>query len=787
MDEKVKKGLTSKEVLERVEKGQVNISHDNISKTKKQIVLEHTVTYFNILNVFLAAIILSTGRWTNLTFMGVIIMNSLIGIYQELKVKKIIDQLTVVTVKKIMVIRDYQEIMIPIEKLVLDDIVFLESGNQIGTDCVTISSQGMEVNESMLTGESKPVKKKVGDELLSGSFVVAGSAYGRVIRVGNDNYSTQLVHKAKHKNKASSEMKDAIEKVIKILSFVIIPVGLVLFMSQLSASPHDHATAIVKTVAGVIGMIPEGLVLLTSLSFILGVGKLAKRKALIQEMEAIEALARVDVLCLDKTGTITTGELEVEKVDFIHDYSSEVVHQVMGLMAYGFDDINATQKALRAYFKKFDDISIIGRIPFSSQRKMRALALKNGQKYVLGAPEYLVDENDPLLQRVNDYSRQGLRVLLLGETDFLDDEKNDIGDVKTMALIVIHDCIRLEAKDTLQFFEKAAVNICILSGDNPMTVSRVAQLAGLQGGEKYIDASTLPEDDEELQKVVSHYRVYGRVKPEQKQQIIKAFQTQGHVVGMVGDGVNDVLALKDADCGIAMAAGSDAAKQAAHIVLLDSNFASMQAIVREGRAIIADIERVSSLYLTKTIYSTVLCLVFAALQMSYPFTPLQLSLISGLAIGVPSFLITLERSSTLSAQGFLRHVISTAVPCAVTMIIYMLFVAVLGQWLHFDMKTYSTYYFLVAGFISFLVVFIVCMPLNRLRVIVATLMTVLFYLILLIMPEFFGIYSIINWRFIWILPICISSIFVIGALKRLIHKLYQIHERRLSSQSKIIH
>lgn len=787
MDEKVKKGLTSKEVLERVEKGQVNISHDNISKTKKQIVLEHTVTYFNILNVFLAAIILSTGRWTNLTFMGVIIMNSLIGIYQELKVKKIIDQLTVVTVKKIMVIRDYQEIMIPIEKLVLDDIVFLESGNQIGTDCVTISSQGMEVNESMLTGESKPVKKKVGDELLSGSFVVAGSAYGRVIRVGNDNYSTQLVHKAKHKNKASSEMKDAIEKVIKILSFVIIPVGLVLFMSQLSASPHDHATAIVKTVAGVIGMIPEGLVLLTSLSFILGVGKLAKRKALIQEMEAIEALARVDVLCLDKTGTITTGELEVEKVDFIHDYSSEVVHQVMGLMAYGFDDINATQKALRAYFKKFDDISIIGRIPFSSQRKMRALALKNGQKYVLGAPEYLVDENDPLLQRVNDYSRQGLRVLLLGETDFLDDEKNDIGDVKTMALIVIHDCIRLEAKDTLQFFEKAAVNICILSGDNPMTVSRVAQLAGLQGGEKYIDASTLPEDDEELQKVVSHYRVYGRVKPEQKQQIIKAFQSQGHVVGMVGDGVNDVLALKDADCGIAMAAGSDAAKQAAHIVLLDSNFASMQAIVREGRAIIADIERVSSLYLTKTIYSTVLCLVFAALQMSYPFTPLQLSLISGLAIGVPSFLITLERSSTLSAQGFLRHVISTAVPCAVTMIIYMLFVAVLGQWLHFDMKTYSTYYFLVAGFISFLVVFIVCMPLNRLRVIVATLMTVLFYLILLIMPEFFGIYSIINWRFIWILPICISSIFVIGALKRLIHKLYQIHERRLSSQSKIIH
>lgn len=780
MDEIVEKGLTSQQVLERVEKGQVNISHDNISKTKKQIVLEHTMTYFNILNVFLAAIILSTGRWTNLTFMGVIIMNSLIGIYQEFKVKKIIDQLTVVTVKKIKVLRDSQEKMIPIEELVLDDIVFLESGNQIGTDCIALSSQGMEVNESMLTGESKPVKKKIGDELLSGSFVVAGSAYARVIRVGNDNYSTQLVHKAKHKNKASSEMKDAIEKVIKILSFVIVPVGIVLFMSQLSASPHDHATAIVKTVAGVIGMIPEGLVLLTSLSFILGVGKLAKRKALIQEMEAIEALARVDVLCLDKTGTITTGELEVEKVDLLNNYSLELVNQVMGLMAYGFDDVNATQKALRAYFEKIDDVCITEMIPFSSERKMRALALAQGNKYVLGAPEYLMDENDPLIKRVNDYSRQGLRVLLLGETNLLDEEKSCIGDVKIMALIIIHDCIRMEAKDTLQFFENAAVNICILSGDNPMTVSRVAQLAGLKGGEMYIDASTLPEDDEELEKVVSHYRVYGRVKPEQKQQIIKAFQAKGHVVGMVGDGVNDVLALKDADCGIAMAAGSDAAKQAAHIVLLDSNFASMQAIVMEGRAIIADIERVSSLYLTKTIYSTALCLIFAMLQMSYPFTPLQLSLISGLAIGVPSFLITLERSSTLSSQGFLRHVISTAVPCALTMIIYMLFIAFLGQWLHFDMKTYSTYYFLVAGFISFLVVFIVCMPLNRLRVVVASLMTVLFYLILIIMPDFFGIHSIISWRFVWILPICMSSIFVIGVFKHFIHRLYQIHEYRLS-------
>ena len=743
MDIIEEQGLSTQEVQERIEKGQINISQDNISKTKKQIILEHTLTYFNLLNIFLAGIIISTGRWTNLTFMGVVTINALVGIYQELKVKKIIDQLTVVTVKKVKVVRNHQEKIIPINELVLDDVIYLENGNQIGSDCVVIESRGMEVNESMLTGESKPVKKKHGNELMSGSFVVAGSGYARVIRVGNDNYSTQLVHKAKHKNKASSEMKDAIEKIIKVLSFVIVPVGIILFISQMAAFPNDQATA------------------------------------LIQEMEAIEALARVNILCLDKTGTITTGELEVEDVVVLGDNSNQNIETIMGAMAYYFDDINSTQKALRDYFQKPDGYQVTAMIPFSSQRKMRAIAFQEQGQYVLGAPEFLLGEDDPILRQVNAFSQQGLRVLLLGRTDKVDEDNSQIGHVFPMALIIIHDCIRKEAKDTLSFFEKAGVEIRILSGDNPMTVSRVAQLAGLKNGDLYIDATTLPEDEIELQNIVKHYRVFGRVKPEQKQQIIKACQLQGLVVGMVGDGVNDVLALKDADCGIAMAAGSDAAKQAAHIVLLDSNFASMKAIVNEGRAIIADIERVSSLYLTKTIYSTVLCLIFAALKMSYPFTPLQLSLISGLAIGIPSFLLTLERSSQLSSQGFLKHVISTAVPCAMTMIVYMLGIGILGQWLHFDAKMYSTYYFLVAGFISFLVVFIVCMPLNRLRAIVASIITCLFYMILLVMPNFFGIYPIISWQVVWTIPLCASSIFVMGAFKEFIRYLYKQHEKRI--------
>ena len=765
-------GLTQSELSQRIKKGQVNQSQDNISKSKKQIVLEHTLTYFNILNIFLACIIISTGRWTNLTFMGVIFTNAIVGIYQELKVKKIIDQLSVVTVKKVKVIREGVCIEIPTEELVLDDVIYLETGYQIGADCIVLKSHGLEVNEAMITGEQEPVKKGKHDELLSGSFIVAGTAYARVIRVGNENYSTQLVHKAKHKNKASSEMKYAIEKVIKVLSIVIIPVGIALYFSQLSANPLDRSTAIVKTVAGVIGMIPEGLVLLTSLSFIIGVGKLAKKNALIQEMEAIEALARVNVLCLDKTGTITTGELGIEDIYCFEGQELSHIKDIMGAIAHGFDDSNATQIALQSYFQQPQGYYIESMIPFSSQRKMRAVSFTNKGSYVLGAPEYLTNDEN-IIDLTQTYATQGLRVLLLGSIHLLDTNNNRVEGIEPMALIILHDCIKEDAKTTLSFFDKENVDVKILSGDNPLTVSRVAQLAGLKNANLYIDASLLPQDFDELQKVVSHYCVFGRVKPEQKQLIVKALQNEGLVVGMVGDGVNDVLAIKDADCGIAMANGSDEAKQAAHIVLLDSQFSSMKQIVEEGKTIIANIERVSSLYLTKTIYSTLLCLIFVMLRMGYPFTPLQLSLMSTLAIGIPSFFLTLEQSPSMLSQGFLKHVISTAVPCATTMIIYMLLVTFIGSVFHFGTQLLSTYYVLTAGFISFLVVFIVCLPLNRMRTLLANTVTILFYIILLFFYDFFGISSFLNIKVIGLIPICISSIFVIGLLRKTMYYVYK--------------
>ncbi|MCD7892907.1 MAG: HAD-IC family P-type ATPase [Erysipelotrichaceae bacterium] len=711
----------------------------------------------------MAAIIISTGHFTNLTFVFVVLCNTIIGIIQEFKVKEVIDKLSVVTVAKVKVIRNQEMKTIPVEELVIDDVVFLENGNQIGSDCKVIDSQGMEINEALLTGESEPIKKQYNDELLAGSFVVTGSGYGKVIRVGNDNYSTKLVQKAKHKNKASSQMKDSIEKVIKVLSVVIIPVGFILFASQMVAYPNDRGMAIVKTVGGVIGMIPEGLVLLTSLSFILGVGKLAQKNALVQEMEAIEALARVDVLCLDKTGTITTGELAVERVYPYEPYTHTFIEEILGSMAYDFDDVNATQSALREAFDKIKDFDIIEKVPFSSKNKMRSITLKDHRTFVLGAPEFLTD-NEIVLDRVNSYSYQGYRVLFLGET--IDDINHP------MALIVIHDCLRDDARSTLRFFNKNNVDVCILSGDNPITVSRVAQLAGLRKADQYIDASTLPEDDEELYKVVDHYHIFGRVKPEQKQRIIKAFQHNNHVVGMVGDGVNDVLALKDADCGIAMAAGSDAAKQAAHIVLLDSNFSSMKSIVKEGRTIIANIEKVSSLYLTKTIYSTCLCIIFAAMRQSYPFTPIQLSLISSLAIGIPSFFVALESSSTLSTGGFSKHIMTTALPCALTIIIDMIFINILGNILHFDTTQLSTFYYLTAGFVSFLVVYIVFSPFNRIRIFVSAVLTILFFLILLVIPNFFGINFFLNWNYIILIPIFAVSVVLVNLLKHIIYKFY---------------
>lgn len=754
------RGLTASEVRQKKEQGLVNVTNNNIFKTKKEIIITHTITYFNFLNLFLGILVLISGQYKNITFMGVIIVNSIIGIIQEMKVKKLVDGLSVITASKARVIRDGEEQEIPIDEVVQEDVVAVANGDQICADCIVLESDGMEVNESMLTGESKPVRKKEGDKLLSGSFLVAGTGVGKVEHVGEENYAVQLAKKAKTKKRATSEMQRMIKRIIKVLGILIIPIGILLYRSQINVDGATFSESLVGTVAGVIGMIPEGLVLLTSVSFILGVGRLARKRALVQEMEAIEALARVNVLCLDKTGTITTGELEVVELAAVGDEETERLEQVMNEMSYAFDDVNNTQKALMKRFKQTKIWRISGKIPFSSDRKYRAIRFENEGCYVLGAPEFLNKDDEELRQKVYGYSAEGLRVLLLGRCGDIHEDTGEVENVIPVGLVVISDCIRPEAMDTFRYFREQQVDIKVVSGDNPMTVSQIAVKAGLEGGERFIDANELPEDFQELRREVEKYAVFGRVKPEQKQRIVQAYQANKQVVGMVGDGVNDVLALKDSDCGIAMAAGSDAAKQVAHIVLLDSNFACLKNIVSEGRTIITNIERVSSLYLTKTIYSVLLCVIFILLERAYPFIPIQLSWISTTAIGIPSFILALEHTESVNSSGFLRHVLRIALPSAVTMVLSLLVIQVLGRFWHMEETLTYTFNLLAGGAVAMMVVVKVCRPMNWLRRALSISIIVIFCAGILVAPGFLGIYSVFRWEMALMVPLlCMVIVF----------------------------
>lgn len=702
------------------------------SRSRWEIIASHTFTYFNFLNVFLAGLIILSGQQKNMLFMGIVITNALIGIIQECKVKKLIDALSVVTATKAKRVSGGETREVMIEELRVGDVIKIMLGDQIPVDCETIESQGLEVNESLLTGESLAVRKKEGDTLYSGSSVTAGAATARVIHIGEENYATQLVKKAKTKRRATSEMQIAIKRIIKYVGYAIVPIGLALYYIQRNVAGNGRSDAIVNTVAGVLGMIPEGLVLLTSISFILGVGRLAKKNALVQEMEAIEALARVDVLCLDKTGTITTGELKVEQLLLLdEEYGIEKINHIMESMSYAFEETNATTDALRNYFTDTNKLTITERIPFSSKRKyMGIVTTENGkkQKYLLGAPEY-VTQNKEVLSRTKKFAAEGMRVLLLtGE--------------HPLALVVLSDVIKDDAPDTFRFFRGKGVDIKILSGDNPLTVSIVAGRAGLNGAENYVDAGELPEDIEALRQEIGKYTVFGRVSPEKKQQIIKAFEAEDKVTGMVGDGVNDVLALKDADCGIAMASGSDAAKQSAHIVLLDSDFSSMKEIVKEGRTIISNIERVSALYLTKTLYSIMLCVLFIIIGKSYPFIPIQLSLIGATAIGIPSFILAFERHEDTIPRGFLRNVLRISVPAAVILTGGLTAITFLGTMLHFGELAVSTLNLLAGGLVSFGVLITVCIPMSRMRFALCVTVIALFCGMILLLPGFFGVFPV---------------------------------------------
>lgn len=706
------------------------------TRTRAQIIRSHTLTYFNLLNLILAVLVIISGQYKNMLFMGIVISNSLIGIIQELKVKSLIDRLSVITATKAKRLSGDTWEEIPIEQIKKGDHLLITSGDQIVADSLVLTSEGLEVNESLLTGESVPVLKCPSDTLYSGSFVVAGTGTANVLHTGEENYATQLVRKAQTKRRATSEMQDAIKKIIRYVSYAIIPIGIVLFSIQYYRAGDTFSNSLVSTVAGVLGMIPEGLVLLTSVSFILGVGRLARKRALVQEMEAIEALARVNVLCLDKTGTITTGELSVQEVRSLGTPATDV-HDIMNNLAFAFTETNATGEALQNYFHNTGNLQITDRVPFSSSRKFMGISTPD-TAYLLGAPDFLTDDT-ALLEKVGHYSKQGLRVLLLCTCPVLYRSAEEIQQITPLAIIVLADCVKADAMDTFRYFSDQKVAVKVISGDDPATVSYVGQRAGIPGAEHFIDASTLPESQRKLQQAVEKYTIFGRVTPEQKQAIIKACQANGKIVGMVGDGINDVLALKDADCGIAMANGAGAAKQSAHIVLLDSDFSSMPDIAKEGRTIIANIERVSALYLTKTIYSVLLCVIFIIIGKSYPFIPIQLSLIGGTTIGIPSFLLALEHQEEVTTSGFLRHVLRISLPCAIALVVTLCGIQICQSLFGWSALLVQTLNMLAGGILSLIVVGIVCHPWNVRRITLLLGITIIFAAAFLLFPEFFGV------------------------------------------------
>ncbi len=786
-EEIIASGLTEDEVAWRTQEGLTNQMPRKGQKSVGQIVASHVFTYFNLLNGLLGVLVIMTGQIKNVLFLGTAISNTLIGIIQELKVKSLIDQLSVITTTRVMVLRGGTKNEISVNDIVLDDIVYLEPGDQVVTDGSVYSCRGLEVNESMLTGESKPVKKAEGDPILSGSFISAGTAIMQVEKVGQDCYAAQLVSKAAHKKRAQSEMQRSIGRIIKVVSVALIPIGILLFRSQLVANGGDTNAAIIRTVSGVIGMIPEGLVLLTSVSFIIGVGRLARKQALVQEMAAIESLARADIICTDKTGTITTGELRVEEILPFGDATIDTVKEIMARLNGAFDDANATQTAVDQYFGKKNDWAIRETIPFSSARKYKAVSFSDAGDFVVGAPEFLIPEDKELLDRINRYSKQGYRVLLLGRSTGISAEQGDKGTITPLAAIIISDIIKEDAREVFQYFAKAHVAVKVLSGDNPVTVSTVAQKAGVIGAENYVDASKLPTDPIALAQEISKYSVFGRVRPEQKQAFVKAWQANGKTVAMVGDGVNDVLAIKDSDCGIAMAAGSEAAKQAAHIVLLNSDFSSMKDIVSEGRTIIANIERVSSLYLTKTIYSCILSILFIFLRSPYPFTTLQMGLINLCAIGLPSFLLTLEKQENVTSEGFMRHVLKVALPSAMTMVSAVLIVQFLNFLFPWDVDVFSTFNLMLGGLVALLVVAEVCHPLkgHQYRQFIVYLCIAIFLGAVLLLPSFYDMHSIFMWWSLLLIPLMLLVMMMIYWYSRLTNKLmirlYREQERREAS------
>ncbi|PWM45028.1 MAG: ATPase P [Clostridiales bacterium] len=739
-------GLTSSEVERLTSAGKTNKLKNTSSRSVKEIIRSNIFTFFNLLHILLFAALLLVGAYRNMLFMLIIIINSAIGTIQEIRAKRTIDRLTVLISPDASVIRDGKETVVATDNLVAGDVVIFKQGAQICADCVILDGSA-EVNEALLTGESEPVKKNAGDKLLSGSFISSGHVITKLEKVGAQSYAAKLTADAKRHKKINSEILNALNKIIKIIGFIILPIGIVLFVKDYSILGQPLTQAVSATVAALVSMIPDGLYLLTSIALAVSVIRLGKANTLVREMYAIEQLARVDVLCIDKTGTITSGDMQINEIEsFTTEYD---IYKIMANINNVLTSDSSTQIALENYFGKQFDYELIRSVPFSSQRKWQGCVFKEGC-FVCGAPEFILEKADG----IEKYTQESKRVLVLVKCEL--DEEKIIGKPQKLAYIIIEDQLRPNVKETFNFFADNNVDIKVISGDNPVTVSAIAARAGIKNSERYIDMSSVEEKD--IIDICDEYNVFGRVSPTQKKLLVNCLKSKNHTVAMTGDGVNDVLALKSSDCSIAMAQGSEAARRVSTLVLTNSDFSSMPNIVLEGRRVINNIQRTASLFLVKTIFSAALSVLLLFLPMSYPLQPIQVTLFGSLTIGIPAFFLALRSNKNLVKGNFLKNVMLKALPSGICVVLGIMTMLVYNVFFPVSDMVLGTMSTLFISFIGFLTLFKVCLPFDKRNIVMFGLLLSAFVFCITLLKKVFYLVSIPVIPFLLLLALMAVSV-----------------------------
>lgn len=766
-------GLSSEQVQERVEKGQTNLTPNESVKTYKKIFFENTFTFFNILCLAIAISLICVGAWSNCLFMVIIIINTAIGIIQEIKAKKTIEKLSLLTAPAVKVLRDGFEQTITMNEVVIDDILILSNGKQIVADSIVVDGT-IEVNESMLTGESLPIKKKIGDTIYAGSFVVSGNCKARVEKVGKNNYVQQLAAKAKQYKKPKSELFTSLQYIIKIIGIIIIPIAILMYLNNY-ASTKSIVGTITQTAGSIIGMIPAGMFLLCSVALTVSVIKLARRKALVQDLYCVEMLARVNVLCLDKTGTITDGTMKVFNCLQLNN-TQYTLKRIMGSMLSALGDNNQTSQALINYFGYNKELNPISTVPFSSSRKLSAVTFENAGTYIMGAPEFVLPNCDDakLNNMVEQYAKDGYRVLLLAHSTANIVKDNPPSNRTPIALLILEDRIRDDAISTIEWFKNNGVKVKIISGDNPLTVAEIAKRVGVDNTESFINLEGLNE--KQVIAAANKYTVFGRVTPEQKAILIKAIKSAGNTVAMTGDGVNDILALKEADCSIAMASGSEAVRSVSHMVLLNSDFGSMPETVLEGRRVINNVQKSSALFFMKTIFTITFSIICLILRKTYPLTTTQMLLLESFVIGVPSFFLAFLPNDKPISGKFIYNLIRNALPGAITLIlnicgVYLFIYLTEGTIGSSQTAILSTMSTIVLTFTGLGLLIRLCKPWSALTSILFVVMAICCVCGILFFPAFFGLTITTLTQKLFMIILAILSPTIINIIYKLFEKI----------------